>query len=96
MTTPQAREAAANILMGEVTKNAQQLFYLKDRWRDEREYEDWQDYVDAAAKLFDNTMFELDGMDKRFEMDFTAALHPGYVFTVKFGTRTTLSWRTKQ
>ena len=27
------------------------LEYLHDRWQDEKEYEDWNDYVDAMQKL---------------------------------------------
>ena len=29
-----------------------QVYYLKDRWNDEREYEDWATYRAAFAKLF--------------------------------------------
>lgn len=28
------------------------LFYYFERWQDEREYEDWQDYADAIEKKF--------------------------------------------
>ena len=27
------------------------LVYLHDRWQDEREYEDWKDYIDAMRKI---------------------------------------------
>ena len=29
----------------------QKLEYLHDRWQDEREYEDWNDYVEAMRNL---------------------------------------------
>ena len=31
------------------SKDAESLIYLRERWQDEREYEDWKDYSDLIA-----------------------------------------------
>jgi hypothetical protein len=33
-----------------LTAYAEHIGYLRDRWQDEKEYEDWQDYIESARK----------------------------------------------
>lgn len=40
---------------GEKVARIETLFYLEDRWQDEKEYEDFNGYIAAAKKLFDGT-----------------------------------------
>jgi hypothetical protein len=53
MTAALIAETAA--LMNSVGTPAlfEHLAYLRERWKDEREYEDFAEYAKAAAKLFD-------------------------------------------
>lgn len=47
-------------------KIAETVYYLKDRWRDEKEYEDFNDYVLAVKRCFATYMIEVDSVDKHF------------------------------
>ena len=40
----------------------EQVSYLHDRWQDEKEYEDWQDYIDSATKLVEKSGLEFIGL----------------------------------
>lgn len=46
--------ATHQFIEGIISARSEQLFYLRDRWQDEKEYEDFDEYVVAFAKLFDN------------------------------------------
>lgn len=48
MTT---RDAIMDELARRFQPLLEKLGYLRDRWQDEREYEDWSDYVEAMKKL---------------------------------------------
>jgi len=49
----------------------EQVSYLHDRWQDEKEYEDWQDYIDSATKLVEKSGLEFIGLSKRpFKLTF--------------------------
>jgi len=50
-------------------KTAQKIFetidYLQARWQDEKEYEDWNDYVDAMKKAIEKHGFQFIKAKKR-------------------------------
>jgi hypothetical protein len=53
-------------------KTAQRLAYLRDRWQDEREYEDFADYVAEARKCFPaENPFSFEGMTRAFKVKLT-------------------------
>jgi hypothetical protein len=44
------------------------LYYAKARWREERYYEDFKEYIEFAKKQFADTNFELMRMTKGFKI----------------------------
>jgi len=44
------------------------LYYLKDRWEDEKEYEDFEDYIDVIKKIFADYHFKDIRVNKRFNI----------------------------
>ena len=44
------------------------LAYLKSRWIDEREYEDFAEYVTAASKIFEGSKYAFVSMNKNFQI----------------------------
>jgi hypothetical protein len=67
-----ARWEAASKL---VSKNVDQLGNLADRWKEEYEYEDWDDYVKAIKKTFPK--FELYKFRKSMPFGFSIKIGEG-------------------
>lgn len=44
------------------------LFYLKDRWSDERDYEDFAEYRDAIKAIFANTGYSVKAVSQSFKI----------------------------
>jgi len=54
---PKPRSDAANQKLMPILNDMdllERLMYLKDRWSDEKEFEDWADYENAIIKAFEN------------------------------------------
>ena len=49
-------------------KISDSLWYLKQRWADEKEYEDWQDYCDAVKKNVESKGGIYCSFNKRFHV----------------------------
>ena len=48
--------------------NAELLWYLKDRWQDEREYEDFADYIQKVKEFVEEKGFTFVKMTKGFKI----------------------------
>lgn len=59
------------------------VYYLKDRWTDEREYEDFEDYKTAMKAIWDLTSFEFVSMNKSFSVVLKDKIQ-GHSFKVNF------------
>lgn len=53
---------------GEKVARIETLFYLEDRWQDEKEYEDFAEYIKVAKKLFDGTGYEFMRLTRGFKI----------------------------
>ena len=77
-------------------KRGEALGNLCDRWQDEREYEDFKDYVAVIRKWFDSTEFSVIAVTKRpFGVEFTATrdgVTYAYSMTASAGSGT-VQWR---
>ncbi len=70
------------------------IYYLKSRWADEREYEDFAEYVEVMKTIWAETSFECLSLNKNFE----AVLHDkirGRNWKVKFNWNNISYKRTK-
>ena len=45
------------------------IYYLKFRWLDEREYEDFKDYKKGVEELFKNSAYEVVSVSKTFNIE---------------------------
>lgn len=74
----------------EAVLNKPWLFNLYDRWQDEREYEDWNEY----KKYFEtHSGFKLVAASKRpFSFSFEHKDFPGAVYQIKVTSRS-IAWR---
>lgn len=55
-------------LVDDMFDNADLLWYLKDRWQDEKEYEDFSDYKDKVQKFVEEKGFVFVKMTKGFKI----------------------------
>lgn len=65
-------------------KNVQYLANLKGRWQDEKDYEDFNDYIDAVKKVFAENGMNVISMTKTFNITFT---YLNYTMIIKIGAR---------
>jgi hypothetical protein len=81
MTPQQKQEVKAyiNSLVEFVHKN-EKIMYLKERWLDEREYEDWKGYEDLIKDEFVNGGHEFVRANRSFAM---VVRKYGYLIEVK-------------
>lgn len=63
MTTPNTDEFKAKI-DAFVNASADRMCYLYDRWQDEYQYEDFNDYIDAMRKMLPDD-FKFEGATRR-------------------------------
>jgi len=54
--------------LSELFDNAELLWYLKDRWQDEREYEDFADYIQKVKEFVEKKDFIFIKMTKGFKI----------------------------
>ena len=45
------------------------LYCMKARWQDESEYEDFEEYLEVARRLFDDTKFIVVNLTKQFKIN---------------------------
>lgn len=86
MTNTNAIQSPAAKLFEFVGTNAVQerVYYLKARWNDEREFEDFAEYVDAMKAVFaDLNGFEVINVNKR--MTITVVSDCGVLLKAVFG-----------
>ena len=48
----QTKEECGKFLSGLIEKHQERMEYLYDRWQDEKEYEDWNEYQMAMKGMF--------------------------------------------
>ena len=74
MTIPMIKVIKDKDYLSEVYAKTRPLFFfcdnLKERWQDEREYEDFKDYIEEAKKRFEKIGFKLVKMTKSFNLEF--------------------------
>ena len=51
-----------------IEENAQKLFNIKYRWLDEKDYEDFNDYIQVVRELFTSSGFDFKKWTKRGEL----------------------------
>lgn len=51
------------------------IHYLRDRWQDEREYEDFAEYPKVAEKICTDNGYRMISLTKRFDMTIEAHGH---------------------
>ena len=81
------KESAANALWHSIESDPKRLdyvYYLKSRWQDEKEYEDFADYVEQFKKRFAIDGFEVTSLSKSFKAVFVHKA-TGAKFEVTFG-----------
>ncbi len=49
-------------------KKLDNIYYLKFRWADESEYEDFEEYKDVVKKHLSNSVYKFISLDKRFKL----------------------------
>ncbi len=73
--TPQDR---AEILNHLIQKTSDHLFYLYDRWQDEKKYEDFEDYIKSIKEKFKAILPEAEvvSVTKKFHITLELPLFP--------------------
>lgn len=58
------------LILANKNKIALDIFYLKDRWSDEKEYEDFNEYKKVLKSYFKDTGFTVKKVSKAFTVTF--------------------------
>lgn len=77
-------QQTCDALMKVFTDNEEKLGYLKGRWQDEKEYEDFEEYKAIMKPLFEAAGFRVLKITKSFSIQVTK---DGMGFEMKIGTR---------
>lgn len=64
------KEAFAEQVWKFANENIEYIYYLKDRWKDERKYEDFQDYIIAIQNILKKYNILPLSISKTFTMEF--------------------------
>lgn len=59
------------------------IYYLKFRWADEKDYEDFDDYRNVFKKHLEKSIYKFVSLDKRFKLT-VKNTETGHIFTVSF------------
>jgi hypothetical protein len=68
-----------------VAKIMDRILYLKDRWQDEREYEDFAEYETAIINLFIDTPYEVASVTRGFAVNLVEKANGANKYRAKFG-----------
>lgn len=82
MTTITQKESAAQLMTFLKSDAGKKITYLRDRWQDEKEYEDFEEYKTTASAIFKAVGYAVYSMTKAFKI---VVSRDGFEHTISIG-----------
>lgn len=90
---PSTREGRAEIMDNVLDKSADELMYLRDRWSDEKEYEDFNDYKTRITEFMQKLVPGVSVLSITKSFDITLKM-PGFPYNLILTVRaSSIGWK---